>query len=379
MPPSPTTLFQLAVITALVSLALLRDQQHGAKLVQLRHDHRELHRRLSLLEKMAGAPPTRHNGGGGGGGTTTASTPQFNAPSFGEGGAGPSTPISGARRTLQQASCLSNDDVSMLALEAAYDVSSRQEGFEMRKANVSDMSALLAAKADTSAMTTALAAKADTSAMTTALAAKADLSAVAAQLSTKANATDEYLACQCAVCTDLPAGGNMCVPWQAPQPCECLGQAPSSQPYPAATSNPPCCRQEWPAAVTTTQTSTAPPQIYSTPEVKIKINGSVTFVFTGFENVQQVADFTSYTPTANGIRSGNPTNGGTFTHTFGTAGVYFFSSQTHTTLRVKVTVMDCTFCRGAPSAHAVPCCMLPALAACPLTPLPSLSKPQPGP
>ena len=148
----------------------------------------------------------------------------------------------------------------------------------------------------------------------------------------------------------------MCVPWQTPQPCECLGQAPSIQPYPASASNPPCCRQEWPAAVTTTQTSVAAPQIYSAAQVTIKINGSVTFVFTGFDNVQQVTDFTSHAPTTNGIRSGNPANGGTFTHTFGTPGVYLFSSQVHSTLRVNVTVMDCAFCRGAHPLHRpAPC------------------------
>jgi hypothetical protein len=45
-----------------------------------------------------------------------------------------------------------------------------------------------------------------------------------------------------------------------------------------------------------------------------------------------------------GIRSGVPTDGGSFQHTFDTPGVYYFNSYVHTTLRLKVTVMDCVFC-----------------------------------
>jgi len=49
-------------------------------------------------------------------------------------------------------------------------------------------------------------------------------------------------------------------------------------------------------------------------------------------------------PVSSGGRSGDPANGGSFTHTFTTAGTYYFRSQIHQTLRVKVTVMDCVSC-----------------------------------
>jgi len=64
----------------------------------------------------------------------------------------------------------------------------------------------------------------------------------------------------------------------------------------------------------------------------------------GFENVEQVGGFVSYMPVSSGGRSGDPANGGSFTHTFTTAGTYYFRSQIHQTLRVKVTVMDCVSC-----------------------------------
>ena len=243
------------------------------------------------------------------------------------------------------------------------------------KVNTATLTTQLGTKVDTAAMTAALAVVPTTAAMNTALGTKADKSAVpttaamTAALATKADlGSQESLACQCAVCEDQPAGGDMCVPWKTPQACDCLGQASTSQPFPASTSSPPCCRQEWPAALTVTQTSTAPPQVYSQNDVKIKINGAMTFVFTGFDNVQQVDDFTSYTPTSNNaIRSGNPANGGTFSHTFTSAGVYFFSSQTHATLKIKVAVVDCTFCSGERTFFGalrnpgwpIPCGLLP--------------------
>ena len=50
-------------------------------------------------------------------------------------------------------------------------------------------------------------------------------------------------------------------------------------------------------------------------------------------------------PVADGITSGDaPIEGGSFTHTFDTAGEYFFWSDVHQTLRAKVTVLDCVTC-----------------------------------
>ena len=109
-------------------------------------------------------------------------------------------------------------------------------------------------------------------------------------------------------------------------------------------SNPPCCREVWPAATTLTQTSMVDPQVYSEDDIRVRVGGQVTFTFIGFENVEQVGDFVSFVPAASGIRSGDPVNGGTFAHTFNTAGTYYFSSYVHQTLRVKVTVMDCVSC-----------------------------------
>eukprot|EP01046_Picozoa_sp_COSAG06_P031861 COSAG06_NODE_3137_length_5802_cov_19.787480_5_plen_502_part_00 len=49
-------------------------------------------------------------------------------------------------------------------------------------------------------------------------------------------------------------------------------------------------------------------------------------------------------PVSDGIQSGDPSNGGTFTHTFDTAGEYYFRSQVHDFLQAKVTVTECVSC-----------------------------------
>ena len=83
----------------------------------------------------------------------------------------------------------------------------------------------------------------------------------------------------------------------------------------------------------------------------VRIGGQVTFDWTGFENVEQVSDFDSYTPISDGIRSGDPTTAGSFTHTFDTAGEYYFASPVYDTLRAKVTVMDCITCEVVAGYH----------------------------
>ena len=52
----------------------------------------------------------------------------------------------------------------------------------------------------------------------------------------------------------------------------------------------------------------------------------------------------SFVAVSSGIRSGDPVNGGTFTHTFTSAGAYYFRSQVHETFTVKITVIDCVSC-----------------------------------
>lgn len=81
-------------------------------------------------------------------------------------------------------------------------------------------------------------------------------------------------------------------------------------------------------------------------DVTLKINGQITFVWTGLENVQQMdSDGPSAQKVVGGIESGQAQEGGTFIHAFTEAGTYFFSSYVHQTLRIKVTVKDCKFCR----------------------------------
>ena len=139
----------------------------------------------------------------------------------------------------------------------------------------------------------------------------------------------------------------------------------------------------------TAQASTKAPQVYAQPELFIKEGGMVQLTWAGWENVAQVPschtiylypsiflslsvslarslflyeydlhavfllrrcgdsqvhDFTSFKAVSKGIRSGDPKNGGSFSHTFSTAGTYFFHSQIHDTLQVKINVMKCQYC-----------------------------------
>ena len=109
-------------------------------------------------------------------------------------------------------------------------------------------------------------------------------------------------------------------------------------------NDPPCCREEWQAAPTVTQATTSSPQVFDEDDIMVRIGGQVTFAWTGFENVEQVSDFDSYTPVSDGIRSGDPTSARSFTYTFDTAGEYYFRSYVHESLQVKVTVMECVSC-----------------------------------
>ena len=111
-------------------------------------------------------------------------------------------------------------------------------------------------------------------------------------------------------------------------------------------SSAPCCREEWPLNACATQTSTKRPQVYSNDTLLIENDGTVKFTYLGFENVEQVDGFKDMNAVSGGIRSGNPTNGGSFSYTFAKAGVYYFRSQVHETLKATVNVMDCQYCTG---------------------------------
>jgi plastocyanin len=231
------------------------------------------------------------------------------------------------------------------------------------KADASAVDALgvqLADKVDTSTMTDELADKADTSTMASLLADKADETSIAAlqsELDQKADASAvqalgsivvEDMPCLCAACADFPVGAVLCVPFGSTSPCDCIDSSGSTNPirqtYPMTQSDPKCCRSEWLPALTLTQARTSSPQEYDQDDVLVKVGGEVTFVMMGFENVEQVYDFVDFLPVTGGIRSGDPANGVTFTHTFDTPGVYFLRSQVHETLQAKVTVMDCVDC-----------------------------------
>eukprot|EP01046_Picozoa_sp_COSAG06_P023255 COSAG06_NODE_1838_length_8251_cov_28.537291_6_plen_430_part_01 len=167
-------------------------------------------------------------------------------------------------------------------------------------------------------------------------------------------APEETLACMCSICAEPLEGGGLCEPWQESSECECSAAdapegAPVRQSFPVTQSDPECCRAEYLETVTVTQMRvqseydpTVYNEVYDQDEVIIKIDGQVTFSFSGFENVEQTDS--SWQAIEGGIRSGVPADGGTFQHTFDTPGEYFFNSYVHTTLRLKVTVMDCVFC-----------------------------------
>eukprot|EP01047_Picozoa_sp_COSAG01_P038488 COSAG01_NODE_3126_length_6545_cov_7.559572_2_plen_642_part_00 len=112
-----------------------------------------------------------------------------------------------------------------------------------------------------------------------------------------------------------------------------------------SSATPPCCRKEWPATTTVWQMTAADQEVLSATDVLLKINGEITFVWTGFENVEQVdSNGANAQRVTAGLRSGNPVNGGQFKHTFTIPGDYFFQSYVSKTMRVKVSVKDCDYC-----------------------------------
>lgn len=216
-------------------------------------------------------------------------------------------------------------------------------------------------KVDRSTLDDLLVHRANASMVTSMLANKADKSSIVAlqaALNQKANASDlhaldsivpETMPCVCAFCADTPIGDSRCVPFGTMSACNCVDSSGSTNPvrqtYPINQSDVGCCRLEWPSETTVTQARTSTPQVYDRDDIFIKVGGSVSFVVLGFENVEQVHDFVDFVSVSGGIRSGNPDNGLTFTHTFDTLGVYYFRSQIHQSLQAKVTVMDCVDCK----------------------------------
>eukprot|EP01043_Picozoa_sp_COSAG02_P052692 COSAG02_NODE_5716_length_4101_cov_2.727886_1_plen_1022_part_00 len=240
-------------------------------------------------------------------------------------------------RLLQSGDCLTTEEVSEAAVNAV------RTAFIVKEDQVA-LSAALDDKADQSAvdsLNVAIAEKADIAA----------LNALAAQFGSGPVVEEaEVTPCRCAECADEPVGGDLCASYGPATPCECEDSSGSSDPvrqtYPMTQSDPPCCREEWPAAPTVTQATTTSPQVFDEDDIMVRIDGQVTFVWTGFENLEQVGDFVSYTPVPDGIRSGTGVDGwaGSFTHTFDTAGEYYLRSYVHDSLQVKVTVMECVSC-----------------------------------
>lgn len=89
--------------------------------------------------------------------------------------------------------------------------------------------------------------------------------------------------------------------WKPAEACDCVGQEASDQPFPVSLSVPPACRPEWPESVSL-HAPGAEPVYYqrvdtgavlspdNDQEVLLKINGEVTFSWTGVENVRQGDD-----------------------------------------------------------------------------------------
>jgi hypothetical protein len=154
---------------------------------------------------------------------------------------------------------------------------------------------------------------------------------------------------------------EMCVPdeeWKPAQACDCVGDGTrSDQPYPVSLSVPPACRPEWPESVVLHAPGAAP--VYyqrgdsgavlspeNGQEVLIKIDGEITFTWTGVENVHQADE--NWIPFSGdaletSIRSGEFERSGTFTNVFDEPGEYYFISEVHQEMRIKITVIDCVF------------------------------------
>ena len=270
-------------------------------------------------------------------------------------------------RQLQQSSskdgaCVSPDDVAVAALDAAFAVSEAFKAFEggtpskglLPKLAVAQDKLEVAQKE----FDVALKDKATIGDITDALK-RVDKGGTGSG----GVAAFESRACRRAVCADDPIDGSMCVRWGKEEAVDCRNSTSSTtQGFPAARSNPPCCREEWPLNASTIQTSTKSPQVFSNDTLFVKIDGTVKFTYLGFENVEQVDNLKDMNAVSGGIRSGNPTNGGSFSYTFAKAGVYYFRSQVHETLKATVNVMDCQYCTGTPCIDSLCPIRLPPFA-----------------
>jgi hypothetical protein len=67
-------------------------------------------------------------------------------------------------------------------------------------------------------------------------------------------------------CTRL----DLCVPWQAAQPCNCTATDISAQVYPVSGAEPACCRGEWASAKTVSERTTAGAQVHIDDEPLIR-------------------------------------------------------------------------------------------------------------
>jgi plastocyanin len=171
-------------------------------------------------------------------------------------------------------------------------------------------------------------------------------------------------ASQMAACAAAREGGDasvcaqpdLCVPWQAAQPCNCTAAEASGQAFPVSGATPTCCREEWATAQTVSQRTSNGNQVYTDAaallsgqetavrEVTIRIHGQVTFVWTGNENVQQVdSDGPNPRVVPNGTHSESST-GGKFVHVFTQPGTFYFQSYVSKSLRLTVIVKDCAKC-----------------------------------
>ncbi|MEC9052251.1 MAG: hypothetical protein VX747_07315, partial [Actinomycetota bacterium] len=147
----------------------------------------------------------------------------------------------------------------------------------------------------------------------------------------------EVTPCRCAPCADLPIGGEMCVPWGAAEPCDCVDTSGSTDPVRVAfgtnTGDQVCDRLEWVSTKTLAQTPGSSPEVFPEDDIQIRIRGQVTFSWLGWGLIEQVGDFATFEAVSDGIRSGDtPAQDGSFTHTFDTAGEYYFASPVHDSL-----------------------------------------------
>jgi plastocyanin len=233
----------------------------------------------------------------------------------------------GSHRSLQQDTCLNSDEVAFSAMQSAYSVSKAFDEFSKQV-----LPGLLAKSAG-----------------------------------------GESNTCRCVICADTPKGGPLCLPWAggpAPVPCDCLGtqasksirstsfpssrtcvgvpdqgynDAGSRQTFPVKKNDPPCCRREWQEAVSVHQIPGT--TRYSQNEFTLKICGQISFNWLPgkLENVEQVD--AKGVMIRGGIGSGGPViTRNQFNVTFKKPGTYYLQSQIHTTLAVKVRVVQCDYC-----------------------------------